>query len=809
MWGILKKWFTPDTTQLPRAPDAEVHFYPPWPDSYHLQPPAQLLEPHGQIIRRIKDALALSDEDWERMLVPVLERLACHVQILPASEPKTEDGHHAFPGGLLHHCLESCYWALHFAHARNPYKHPLKAIDPEESNKRFKRWKAGVALAALCHDIGKPITDTRITSVETKQRWRPNHMSICEWAIATGTRRVRIDWIADRYGLHETVSTVYVERIIGNDFQDWITDSDESIWYDILASISSPNQHQSIMAMMANLGDRESTALDKAERKRHQIADHSMEPAAKLLLHLIRSFVNTRQHWQANENGARLWVTHHGVFITQRGLEEVADELRQRDYRRLIDDEYAVASTLLDGRYIEASDPEEHKIYWLVYPDMLRNADGQAVKLKMVRFIHAHHVFGDYELPPAIEAKVKAPSGDFLPTPASSYLNQRRRGGSRVDDGADRYPQKPDHSSEHRIDAGSQVDAQDPLPTEECRGPDNRGTANAAGVGETELPGWEQAAMAEQLKEVPDLFDILTDPVKAAKIVNIEYAPRLFLRLPLISQALNTTPKEVITQLARRQLIESVSGLTYPHDIGESVKGLLLTQAKFAQFYPFVASVVQMGMDQLDPKAKHAHAQITKSPAADATGTDQVTASGFSFVRRKLSPTDRKPAGTKSSDVQKPDQGNRDRANTASTSAAKVSPESNTRGTNSKQATAEHVGRAPATAPTGDRNGQRPEKPAKRPSRSQAGQARRSPGRGKTTDPKLSFAAHVCARTAQAIDARIAKRVDDTRPMQVPFADLKIDPKDTKLIECLIKRGYTLNLDEQHVTCGESDPSDG
>jgi hypothetical protein len=804
MWGILKTWFAPKVPELPRAPETEVHFYPPWPDSYYLQPPQQLLEPHHGIIRRIKDALALSEEDWQRMFVPVLERLACHVQILPASEPKTEEGHHAFPGGLLHHCLESCYWALHFAHARNPYKHPLKSIDPEESNARFKRWKVGVALAALCHDIGKPITDTRIISVETNDRWRPNHRSMCEWAVATGTRRVRIDWIADRYGRHETVSTVYVERIIGNDFQDWITDSDESIWYDILASISSPAHHQSVMATMANLGDRESTALDKAERKRHEIADHSMEPAAKLLMQLVRSFVNNRKHWEANEKGARVWVTHHGVFITQKGLEEVAEELRRRDYRRLIDDEYAVASTLLDGRYIEAADPEQHRIYWLVYPELLRNADGQPVKLKMVRFIHAHHVFGDYELPAAVAAKVKAPAGEFLPAPASSYLNKRNKGTVAVPDGAIAPAEHNDLSDvHHSTETPPSADAS----AEESNAPvdSTAGTETALGGVANDLPpGWEHAALAEQLRAIPALFDVLTDPAKAARIVNTDYPPRVFLRLPLLSRALDATPKEVISRLAKEQLIEPLSGLTYPHDIGESVKGLLLNESKFAQFYPFIANVVNLGVDAFDQQSAEAHRQITRTPSSSPLSPDRGPASGFSFMRRQAAPPGRTPSSTEKVAGTSPGEGTNSKGEpgsgtprTDSAPAKRADSKERLRKKQSDQASFQR------THPSGPSS----RAPVARSTQQDASgpPTRRTTGRGKTVNPKLSFAAHVCAKTAQAIDARASSRPRSTEPLVIPFAELKIEAKDTKLIDCLLKRGYVLDLDQAVVICNERD----
>lgn len=115
-----------------------------------------LLEATGTagLVEVIRNRLALSNANWHNDAWPVIERYLEFVQLLPASESH----HHAQPGGLLTHTLEVTSYALTI---RQGMKLPAGA-STEDQVQRSAIWSFGVMLAALLHDIGKPVSDVRV-----------------------------------------------------------------------------------------------------------------------------------------------------------------------------------------------------------------------------------------------------------------------------------------------------------------------------------------------------------------------------------------------------------------------------------------------------------------------------------------------------------------------------------------------------------------------------------------------------------------------------------------------------------------------
>lgn len=420
--------------------------YPPWEDGLPIVPPAQLIEDKASLVTVIRESLGTTPEFWDTYMHPMLMRVAAYVQLLPASEPGHEFAHHFEAGGLLTHLLETCRWALHFSAGRNPYQNPMLDMDANNRAKRFQRWRVGVAVAALCHDIGKPITDTRVVAKETGERWRPNRMSMYDWAQATKTRVVGVEWIKGRYGRHMNVSTRYHESIIGNDLQDWIADVDESLWNDVLGSTTGEPGSNSYIADLVIQADRRSTNLDRAERARQRETYSPMTPAANILQQLMLKLAKS-ESWTPNQRGSRVWVTEHGVFLVKAGLEDIQAELRRRRIASIIDDVDAIADNLVSGGYAIPSDPDNDRIFWRVAPEVLRRADGDAVTLSMLKIARASYIFGDRPQPDPVGAVVTVPGGKPLPVPAQAY----RRGGA-AQPPAPAPPPEPDHADHDDAD---------------------------------------------------------------------------------------------------------------------------------------------------------------------------------------------------------------------------------------------------------------------------------------------------------------------------------------------------------------------
>jgi Putative helicase. len=90
-----------------------------------------------------------------------------YVQMLPASESH----HHAQPGGMIVHALETADIALSL---RRKHILPPDAA-PEDILRLEHRWTFGVFLAAISHDVGKAMADLRIAyrTVDGAGQWSP------------------------------------------------------------------------------------------------------------------------------------------------------------------------------------------------------------------------------------------------------------------------------------------------------------------------------------------------------------------------------------------------------------------------------------------------------------------------------------------------------------------------------------------------------------------------------------------------------------------------------------------------------------
>ena len=132
-------------------------------------------------VHQIENRTGFAPENFRRDCLPLLQRVAEFVQLYPASEAH----HHAQEGGLLIHLLETAAYALHF---REGLELPV-AAPPEERERLKHRWTYGVLLAALLHDIGKPLVDLRITLYGTDPKagtpWRPFAGAVTETPGAT------------------------------------------------------------------------------------------------------------------------------------------------------------------------------------------------------------------------------------------------------------------------------------------------------------------------------------------------------------------------------------------------------------------------------------------------------------------------------------------------------------------------------------------------------------------------------------------------------------------------------------------------
>ena len=122
----------------------------------------------GSLIAGIRDHSHASSDNFQRHYATVIDRFLEFAQLLPASESH----HHAQPGGMALHTLET---VLHALSGGKGMMLPPGA--PTEAQQRAQhRWTYAVFLAALLHDAGKAAHDLRITydsAAHVNAVWNP------------------------------------------------------------------------------------------------------------------------------------------------------------------------------------------------------------------------------------------------------------------------------------------------------------------------------------------------------------------------------------------------------------------------------------------------------------------------------------------------------------------------------------------------------------------------------------------------------------------------------------------------------------
>jgi integrating conjugative element relaxase (TIGR03760 family) len=208
------------TPLAPAQPQASPPSYPP--GFLPVLPAVDLyrevrVEP---LLFRIRQALGFAPENYDRDVQPLQDAVAEFVQLLPASESH----HHANPGGLLTHVLEVAAVALlRSEEAKLPIGRPT-----EEQLKFAARWRYGILVAALLHDIGKPIADVEVTVR------RPNG-SLGPWnglggrlADVGDCYRVQFPLRHD-YGAHQRLPVMLLKTMVPASTMRWLADDVELV----------------------------------------------------------------------------------------------------------------------------------------------------------------------------------------------------------------------------------------------------------------------------------------------------------------------------------------------------------------------------------------------------------------------------------------------------------------------------------------------------------------------------------------------------------------------------------------------------
>ena len=251
--------------------------YPTFRDGVPLVAPSLLLINHNDAIALIMKWSKLSPSDFDELYLPTIERFVCYVHMIPASE----NHHHSGMMGLLLHSLDVTARALRYSQESLPKMNPNYG----SQSVQLARWRYGLFIASLCHDIGKIVSDVHVTSSDGTEEWNPYSEPLFNWGERLGLERYFIRYVPDRGRQHEELGGFLVSKIAGPDGMNLMSaGGTRELMGEVLQSVRHSNPNALIQKIV--------TEADSASVAQHGRDTHSHEnaavPMAKLLLDSLR-----------------------------------------------------------------------------------------------------------------------------------------------------------------------------------------------------------------------------------------------------------------------------------------------------------------------------------------------------------------------------------------------------------------------------------------------------------------------------------------------------------------------------------------
>lgn len=382
--------------------DDEIPRYPPFAKGLPVAPLDKVMLTQRELVSRIQQTLGLSQAESDELLRPVLENYASFVHLLPASEAH----HHRGAGGLFRHGLEVAFWATQASEAIIF----VRDGTPRQRREQEPCWRFAVCLAALLHDLGKPLSDVVVTNKAGSTEWNPYAETLLEWASENAVDRYFLRWNKGRHQRHERLATLALNMILTPAVRRYLRGPGPDLMKAVVEAISGTSALHPVTQLVLK-ADQESVKRDLRE-SRLSIDEHSIGLSIEpYIIDGIRSLVSSRR-WKVNVSGAEVWNLEEGVFIAWRtASQSLVRHLQDKDIPAVPHDPDTLADYLIERGFAvprpvpgSDADSDAYYRYWEVEPDPDAIEQGEMAmraKIMMLRMEDRTLVFGNAENPPA------------------------------------------------------------------------------------------------------------------------------------------------------------------------------------------------------------------------------------------------------------------------------------------------------------------------------------------------------------------------------------------------------------------------
>lgn len=268
-------------------------------------------------IESIRMLTGFHADAFDQLCLTAIHAFADAVQLMPASQAH----HHAGPGGMLVHALEVMEFALR---RRKGYLLPQGA-QAEDILRLEHLWTYAMFVAALIHDIGKPIADQRITLFLPDGSMRP-WTPLAEPMRRQGANRYKVEFVHEdkNYDLHTQVSMLMYPLIIPTLGRDWLA-QDRKLMAQLSAWLYGDTYKAGVIGDIVSRADGDSVAANLGTGDRSRLATAKEVPLVERLLRSLRYQLVTGK-LPLNRDGAAGWVYEGHIWLL---VPRVPDAVRE------------------------------------------------------------------------------------------------------------------------------------------------------------------------------------------------------------------------------------------------------------------------------------------------------------------------------------------------------------------------------------------------------------------------------------------------------------------------------------------------
>jgi len=293
-----------------------------------IQSGKRIASKHKKVIAEIRSIVGLQQNYWQYFYLQTIYNLAEYVQLLPASEAH----HHSGQGGLLSHTLDTALQALRI---RRGKLLPPNA-DSETVTKLKDVWTYGIFTGALCHDIGKPITDVTIEVFDKNNNsvgfWQPFSWSLFAMVKSRQAKTYRIEYKRKRiYASHERASALYLHHIIATEGLQWLASNQELFFY-WTNLLTGHHEDTGLFGSIIQEADKLSVASNLAGDQinpQEAIATTNRKPLHQRIITSLRYQIEEGK-LPLNRDGAAGWVVDDRLWVVvKRALDQIRDHMQQ------------------------------------------------------------------------------------------------------------------------------------------------------------------------------------------------------------------------------------------------------------------------------------------------------------------------------------------------------------------------------------------------------------------------------------------------------------------------------------------------